>query len=59
MDKRTDLAFRTMCSGIPINIMDISKVFDEGRRIQQTTTDDDVLRAGVLMFVRKLAGVSP
>ena len=57
IDDRTDAAFRLMCSGIQINILDISKVFAEGRRLQAASADADVLRAGIFVFVRKLAGL--
>ena len=57
MEKRTNAAYLLKCSGIPINIMDISKVFDEGRRLQLEGADDKALCDGILAFVQRLAKV--
>lgn len=31
-DRRIDSAYRTTCAGITINMMDIGKIFEHGRR---------------------------
>jgi len=58
-DREIDLAFRATCSGIPIKLMDIPRVFAEGRRLlREQNADQAALRAGILAFVQQIT-VSP
>ena len=54
-DREIDLAFRAACSSIPIRLMDIPKVWAEGRRLMADGVgDQERLRAGLLAFVQSL-----
>ena len=59
-DKRIEQAFYKNCSGIQINIFDISKVFAEGRKLVAEGKTDEELGAGLLTFTKSIAvgGVS-
>lgn len=55
IDARIDRAYRTTCAGVQINIMDISKVFQHGRRlIVMDHVDDAQLAAGVREYVETI-----
>jgi len=51
IDKRIETAYRATCSGVSINIMDIGKVFAEGRKLIATGVDDATLGTGLRAFV--------
>ena len=54
-DKRIDAAYRTTCSGIQIDIMDIGKVFEHGRRlITMDHVNDEQLRFGIREYVETI-----
>lgn len=54
-DREIDLAFRASCSGVPIKLMDIPRIYAEGRRlIAAGTTDQTSLRAALATFVENL-----
>lgn len=55
IDKRIEVAYRSTCSGIAINIMDIGKVFAEGRKLIATGVDDAALGDGLRKFVDTIA----
>jgi hypothetical protein len=58
-DREIDFAFRATCSGIPIKMTDIPKVFREGHRLIEAGATDQVrLRAGILAFVQTLTGAT-
>ena len=50
-DDRIQAAYQATCNGIAINIMDISKVFDIGRRCIEQGADDATLRKGIRDYV--------
>jgi hypothetical protein len=50
-DLRISAAFRERCSGIAINVMDISKVFTVGRAAILEGADDKTLGDRVAAFV--------
>ena len=55
IDKRIERAYHEMCSGIQIDIMDISKVFEHGRRlIKMDNVDDTQLRIGIREYVETI-----
>jgi hypothetical protein len=54
-DREIELAFRAACSGIPIKLMDVPKVYAEGRRLMAAgVSDQPNLRAGLLVFVQSM-----
>ena len=54
-DREIELAFRAACSSIPIKLMDVPKVWTEGRRLMAAGVGDQAgLRAGLLTFVQSL-----
>lgn len=55
IDRRIERAFRTTCCGVQINIMDIGKVFHEGRKLLANGADDAALASGIRAFVDTLA----
>jgi hypothetical protein len=55
IDKRIDAAYRATCSGVAINIMDITKVFAKGRELIATGVDDAALGVGLRAFVDTIA----
>lgn len=55
IDKRIETAYRASCSGVAINIMDIGKVFAEGRKLIATGVDDAALGVGLRAFVDTIA----
>lgn len=54
VDRRVELAYYAGCSGIQINILDISKVFDHGRKAVAEGVDDEELQARILAFVETI-----
>jgi hypothetical protein len=50
-DARIEKAYYRTCSGVQINIMDISKVFDHGRKGVETGADDETLGVELRRFV--------
>ena len=54
MDKKVEQAYYKTCSGIQINILDISKVFAHGRKLIADGADDDALESGVRAFVETI-----
>ena len=53
-DKRIDVAYRNRCSGIQIDIMDISKVFREGQKAIDNGADDVTLSQVIFDFVQTI-----
>ncbi len=53
-DKRIDVAYRATCSGIQVNMMDITKIFDHGRKLCEQGLDDLALATGVRAFVETI-----
>lgn len=54
IDKRVEAAYYATCSGIQVNIMDIPKVFAEGRKAVAEGLDQDALAARILAFVQTI-----
>lgn len=54
-EKRIEQAFYARCSGIQVNVMDISKVFKHGRMLIADGADDAVLGDGLLAFAMSIA----
>jgi len=54
IDSRIDKAYRSTCSGIEINILDISKVFAFGRVKIEQGEDDAALAASVRAYVETI-----
>ena len=50
-EKRVEQAFYTSCSGVQVNIMDLSKITREGLRLIETGADDEHLANGVRTYV--------
>lgn len=55
LDKRIEKAYYRTCSGIAINIMDIGKVFAEGRRLIAEGKSEEELGEGLKSFALKIA----
>jgi hypothetical protein len=53
-DKRIELAYRSSCSGLTINVMDISKVFAVGHKAIAEGQDDQTLGATIRAFVETI-----
>ena len=54
-DREIDLAFRASCSGVPIKLMDIPRIYAEGRRLMALgVLDQTSLRLGLAEFVQNL-----
>jgi len=51
-DKEIEAAFYATCEGVPVNIMDIPKIFAYGRRVHAEGKD---LRVEIPRFVATLA----
>jgi hypothetical protein len=54
LDKRVEAAYYATCSGIQIDIMDISKVFKAGREALDGGADEDGLKKAVRDFVETI-----
>lgn len=54
-DARINSAYCKFCSGLQINIMDITKVFREGERLIAAGVDDAALGAGLRAFTEVIA----
>jgi hypothetical protein len=53
-DVRIERVYYANCSGIQINVMDIGKVFDVGRKAIADGADDAMLTARVVAFVETI-----
>lgn len=53
-DKRIDALYRARCSGIQIDMMDISKIFDHGYKVIATGADDQALGDAIAAFVETI-----
>lgn len=51
---RVEVAYRARCSGIEINIMDISKVYAVGKRAIADGADDTALGDAIYAFVQTI-----
>lgn len=58
-DKRINAAYISTCSGIQVNIMDISKVFAHGNKLIAEGADDAALAKGVRAFVETIRADKP
>jgi hypothetical protein len=54
IDKRIETIYYRNCSGIQINIMDIPRVFAEGRKAIAEGADDTALTAKIVAFVESI-----
>lgn len=54
LDKRVEQAYYATCSGVQISIMDIGKVFTEGRKALVNGADEDLLRLTIRKFVETI-----
>jgi hypothetical protein len=51
-DREIEFAFRASCSAVPIKLLDIPRVYAEGRRIWANGgTDQETLRRGLEAYV--------
>lgn len=55
IDKQIEQVYYRKCSGIQINIMDITKVFKEGRRLIAESKSGEELDAAILSYVQSIA----
>lgn len=53
-DKRIGAAFNARCSGIQIDIMDISKIYKHGQALIAAGADDAALGDGIFAFVQTI-----
>lgn len=53
-EKRIDLAYRTHCSGVQIDIMDIGKIFKVGHGLIASGLDDAQLGAHLVAYVNTI-----
>lgn len=53
-DKRVDAAYRARCSSIPVNVMDIGKIFKVGRAAIAEGVTDEVLGDRVYAYVQTI-----
>ena len=54
LDKRIEQAFYRTCQGVQVNILDIPKVFREGRRLCAEGATDETLDAGIKAYVQTI-----
>lgn len=54
IDKRVEQAYYASCSGIQIDIMDISKVFKVGRQAVANGADEAGLKSAIREFVETI-----
>jgi len=54
IDKRIERAYYATCSGVQINIMDIGKVFDAGRKALAEGADEAGLKTAIVEFVETI-----
>lgn len=54
-DQRIERAYYATCRGIQVDIMDISKIFDHGRKlIEESNVDDAALARGIREYVETI-----
>jgi hypothetical protein len=53
-DRRIELIYYRACSGIQINVMDISKVFAVGHKAIAEGADDAALEVAIVTFVNTI-----
>lgn len=54
IDRRIEDVYRQHCTGVQIDIMDIGRVFEAGRRAIAAGADDTALTAAVVGFVESI-----
>ncbi len=54
LDARIQRAYGLACSGIQINLLDIPKVYAEGRKAIEAGADDAALQEAIKAFVAKI-----
>lgn len=54
IDRRVEAAYYATCSGVQIDVMDISKVFAAGRQAIANGADDEALRSAIVAFVQTI-----
>jgi hypothetical protein len=54
IDRRVEQAYYATCSGVQINMMDIGKVFNAGRKAIAEGADEDSLRSTIVEFVETI-----
>lgn len=53
-DKRIDVAYRTTCANVQIDVFDISKIFAHGRKLIAEGATDEALAEGIRAFVETI-----
>ena len=53
-EKRIEQAYYKTCSGIQVDVLDISKVFRFGRSVVARGVDDDVLGQAIFNYVQTI-----
>jgi hypothetical protein len=54
LDKRIERAYYAACNGIAINLFDIPKVFDHGKKVIAAGADDAKLQTELRSFVETI-----
>ena len=54
VDKRIEAAYLGTCKGVQVSMMDIPKIFAEGRKAVAEGADDEALRARIVAFVETI-----